>query len=361
MVTVRDSYGTRPLSSSEVLAVQSATTGLAPASPSSTTTATTQMLTTSVAQGMPAVLPTMEEMTKVRKSGKKKSKKEKYQDKLPTLASMVGKRSSPDKSAKSPKKKRNGLQLACTRSMSTSHMVHEEEDSQNTKKRCLSNVAQSSNEEDSASINGQDHRVHPRSAGPMNVVTRSETQDTNSFQDHHTLSDEEVFSVSSNMTAAEMLHAGFSMLKQGQQLFHSINLAMSQQTKSLEMMEEKQARSLVAIEASNREMKDAIQSLTRQVSAQGKAVEFAHGRIDDMKQDLKAFKDNVYGGVKGVIENHNKLVRTVTKRDDLIKEMNAKITALETKAAHTEMVLKEGSTERKDFHPDYTVVIENLP
>ena len=37
MVTVRDSYGTRPLSSSEVLAVQSATTGLAPASPSSTT------------------------------------------------------------------------------------------------------------------------------------------------------------------------------------------------------------------------------------------------------------------------------------------------------------------------------------
>ena len=41
--------------------------------------------------------------------------------------------------------------------------------------------------------------------------------------------------------------------------------------------------------------------------------------------------------------------------------MKAKITALETKAACTEMVLKEGDIERKDFHPDYTVVIENLP
>ena len=127
------------------------------------------------------------------------------------------------------------------------------------------------------------------------------------------------------------------------------------------MMEEKQARLLVAIEASNREMKDAIQSLTRQVSAQGEAVEFAHGRIDDMKQDLKAFKDNVYSGVEGVIENHNKLIRTITRRDDLIKEMKAKITVLETKAACTGMVLKEGGIERKDFHPDYMVVIENLP
>ena len=108
---------------------------------------------------------------------------------------MMGKRSSPGKSAKSPKKKRNGLQLACARSMSTSHVVHEEEDSQNTKKRCLSNVAQSSDEEDSASANIQDHRVHPQSTGPTNVVTRSETQDTNSFQDHHT-SQMKKFSVS---------------------------------------------------------------------------------------------------------------------------------------------------------------------
>ena len=35
--------------------------------------------------------------------------------------------------------------------------------------------------------------------------------------------------------------------------------------------------------------------------------------------------------------------------------------ALENKAAHTEMVLKEGGIVRKDFQPDYTVVIENLP
>ena len=131
--------------------------------------------------------------------------------------------------------------------------------------------------------------------------------------------------------------------------------------KSLEMMEEKQARSLVVIEASNWETKDTIQNLTQQVSAQGEAVEFAHGRIDDMEQDLEAFKNNVYGGVKRVIKNHNKLIRTVTRRDDLIKEMKAKITALETKAAHTEMVLKEGGIEQKDFHPDYMVVIENLP
>ena len=40
--------------------------------------------------------------------------------------------------------------------------------------------------------------------------------------------------------------------------------------------------------------------------------------------------------------------------------MKAKITALESKAARTEMVLKEGGIERKDFHPDYMVVIENL-
>ena len=62
--------------------------------------------------------------------------------------------------------------------------------------------------------------------------------------------------------------------------------------------------------------------------------------------------------VEGVIANHNKLVSTVTRRDDLIKEMKAKIMALETKATHTEMVFKEGSIKRKDFHPDYT---ENLP
>ena len=173
-------------------------------------------------------------------------------------------------------------------------------------------MAQSSDEEDSVSANGQGHQVHPQSTGPTNAETRSETQDKNSFQDHHTLSDEEVFSISSNMMVAEMLHAGFLMLKQGQQLFHSINSAMLQRTKSLEMMEEKQARSLVAIEASNRETKDAIQSLTQQVSAQGEAVEFAHGRINDMEQDLKAFKDNVYGGIEGVIKNHNKLIRTIT-------------------------------------------------
>ena len=124
VVTVRDSYGTRLLSSSEVLAVQSATTGLAPTSPSSTTTATTQMLTKSMAQGMPTMLPTTEEMSKVRKSSKKKSKKEKHRDKLPTLAT------------KSPKKKRHSLQIACASSMSTSHVAHgEEEDTQNTKKR----------------------------------------------------------------------------------------------------------------------------------------------------------------------------------------------------------------------------------
>ena len=80
-----------------------------------------------------------------------------------------------------------------------------------------------------------------------------------------------------------------------------------------------------------------------------------------MKQDLKALKEDVYSGVEGVIENHNKLISTVMRRDDLIKEMKAKITVLETRAAHTEMVLKEGSIEQKDFHPDYTIVIENLP
>ena len=63
LLTVKDSYGTRLLSSLEVLAVQSATTGLAPASPSSTTMATMQMLTTSMAQGMPTSLPTAEEMS----------------------------------------------------------------------------------------------------------------------------------------------------------------------------------------------------------------------------------------------------------------------------------------------------------
>ena len=41
--------------------------------------------------------------------------------------------------------------------------------------------------------------------------------------------------------------------------------------------------------------------------------------------------------------------------------MKAKITALENKATHTEMVLKEGGIVRKDFHPDFTIVIENLP
>ena len=194
----------------------------------------------------------------------------------------------------------------------------------------------------------------------MKAKTRSETQNKNSFQDHHTLP-YEVFSMDNNMTVAEMLRAGYTMLKQGQQLFRSINSAMSQQTKALEMMEEKQARSLVAIEASNWETKDAIQNLARQVSAQGEAVEFARGRIGDMEQDLEAFKTNIYSGVKGVIENHNKLVQNVTRRDDLIKEMKAKIMVLEKKAAHTEMVLKEGGIVRKNFHLDYTVVIENLP
>ena len=146
---------------------------------------------------------------------------------------------------------KSGLQLTCVRSMSTSHIVHEEEDSQNTKKRHLLDVAQSSNEEDSASANVQDHQVRPQSTGLTHMVTRAEIQDTNSFQDHHTLSDEEVFSVSGNMMAKDMLCAGFSMLKQGQWLFHSTNSAMSQQVKSLETMEEKQARSLVAIETSN--------------------------------------------------------------------------------------------------------------
>ena len=136
VVTVNDSYGTRLLSSSEVLAVQSAMTGLAPASPSSTTMATTQMLTMSMAQGTPTSLPTAEQMSKVRKSSKKKSKKEKHRDKLPTLASMVGRRTSPGKSTKSPKKKRHSFQIACASSMLTSHVAHEEEeDTQNSKKR----------------------------------------------------------------------------------------------------------------------------------------------------------------------------------------------------------------------------------
>ena len=259
-VTVRDSYGTRHSAHQRCWQCKSATTGLAPASPSSTTTVVIQMLATSVAPGTLAVLPTMEETTKVRKSGKNKSKKEKYQEKPQTLASMVRKRLSTGKSTNSPMKKRCSLQLACTRSMSTSHIVHEEKDSQNTKKRHLSDVAQSSNKQDSVSANIQDHRVHPQSTGLTHTVTRAEIQDTNSFQDHHTLSDEEVFSASGNMTAKDMLRAGFLMLKQGQWLFHSINLAMSQQAKSPEMMEEKQARSLVAIETSNREMKDTIQT-----------------------------------------------------------------------------------------------------
>ena len=62
------------------------------------------------------------------------------------------------------------------------------------------------------------------------------------------------------MMAEEMLRAGFSMLKQEQQLFCSINLAMSQQAKSLEKMEEKQARSLVAIEANNQGMNESNQT-----------------------------------------------------------------------------------------------------
>ena len=83
--------------------------------------------------------------------------------------------------------------------------------------------------------------------------------------------------------AAEMLHAGFSMLKQRQQLFHSHQLG-----------------------------DDATDEVPRDdVGETGQ-----ENRIDDMEQDLKAFKDNVYGGVEGVIENHNKLVRTITRRDD---------------------------------------------
>ena len=79
-----------------------------------------------------------------------------------------------------------------------------------------------------------------------------------------------------------------------------------------------------------------------------------------MEKDLEAFKTNIYDGVEGVIENHNKLIRTFTRRDDLIKEMKAKITVLENKATHTEMVLKEGGIVRKDFHLDFTIVIKNL-
>ena len=354
MVTVRDSYGTRLLSSSEVLAVQSATTGLAPASPSSTTTATTQILTKSTPQGMPMTQPAVEEPNKARKGSKKKSKKEKHRDKLPTLASMIGRRTSPGKSAKSPKKKRHSLPIACASSMSTSHVLQEEgEGMQNSKKRRLSEVALSSDEEGSAGTN-------PQGVGQTKIETKSETQSRRPFQDHHTLQDE-VFRVDNDMTAADMLRAGFTMLKQGQQLFHSINSAMSQQTKALETMEEKQAQSLVAIEANNKETKDAIQSLARRVGEQAEAVEFAHERIGDMEKDLEAFRTNVFGGVEGVIENHNKLVRTVTHRDDLIKEMKTKIAALEKKAGHTEMVLKEGGLVRKDFHPDYTIVVENLP
>ena len=136
---------------------------------------------------------------------------------------------------------------------------------------------------------------------------KSETQGKKPFQDHHTLPNE-VFSVDNDMTAAEMLQAGYTMLKQGQQLFRSINTTMSQQMKAIGMMEEKQAKSLVVIEANNQETKDAIENLARQVSAQGEAVEFAHGRIGDMEKDLEAFKPNVYDGIEGVIENHNKLV-----------------------------------------------------
>ena len=73
--------------------------------------------------------------------------------------------------------------------------------------------------------------------------------------------------VNSSMMVEDMLRAEFLMLKQGQQLFHSTNSAMSQQAKSLEAIEEKQARSLVVIEASHCEMKGAIKSLAKQVSA----------------------------------------------------------------------------------------------
>ena len=40
--------------------------------------------------------------------------------------------------------------------------------------------------------------------------------------------------------------------------------------------------------------------------------------------------------------------------------MKAKITALENKATHTEMVLKEGRIVWKDFHLDFTIVMKNL-
>ena len=69
----------------------------------------------------------------------------------------------------------------------------------------------------------------------------------------------------------------------------------------------------------------------------------------------------MHDGVEGVIENHNRLVKTVTRRDDLICEMKVKITALEARAEHAETALKEGGVQRKEFHPDHTIVIENLP
>ena len=45
---------------------------------------------------------------------------------------------------------------------------------------------------------------------------------------------------------------------------------------------------------------------------QGESIEFMHGRIDDIHQDLKSFKKDMYNSVEGVIVNHNKLVGTVT-------------------------------------------------
>ena len=100
--------------------------------------------------------------------------------------------------------------------------------------------------------------------------------------------------------------------------------------------------------------------LAKQVSAQGESIEFTHGRMDDLTKDLKGFKEEVYSRVKGVITSHNKLVDTVKRWDDLIKEMKVKIMVLEAKNTSTEKFLKEGGMARKDFHTDYTVVVENL-
>ena len=203
-VTVADSFGVRTLSSSEVLAVQSATTGLAPASPSSTTMVAVQLRTTSMILGTPTGEVTSEKIAKTKKGSKKKSKKDKHRDRPPTLSTMVGRRSSPGKSAKSPRKKKSGLQLAaCARSLSMSQITTEEEESKNTKKRQLSEVACSSDDGDNASTDQGEHQTPLQDVRAMHADTGRERQYPKCFQDHQPQN--EVFNVDESMMAEEML------------------------------------------------------------------------------------------------------------------------------------------------------------